>query len=232
MSKPLIIAHRGASGYEPENTLRAFQRAFALHADGIELDVHCCGSGELVVIHDATLQRTTDGHGRIANCTLSELQKLDAGAKEKIPTLDSVLKHTPRGSFVNIELKGKGSGRALAQFLFKKTMRSKLLISSFHFSELNDLREQDPKTPLGLLSLSPLGIWEKAKQLSVSSINIYHRNLTHKTVGRAHSYGYKVFAWTVNTPRDIRRMLQLKVDGIITNYPDRIQEIEKPPASS
>jgi len=223
------VGHRGAAGHEPENTLRSFRRAMELGADMVELDVHLCGSGELVVIHDETLDRTTDGTGEVAKMTLNELRALDAGEGERIPTLQEVIDLATGRMGINIELKGLGTAEPTLEHIEdaveKGWDRSGFQVSSFHIGELSAIRElsEDVRTAV-LFALDDGGIMEFAELNSAYSINPNHRAVTSDLVTKAHDRGLKIFAWTVNEPEDIARMKGLDVDGIISDYPDRIDE--------
>jgi glycerophosphoryl diester phosphodiesterase len=223
------VGHRGAAGHEPENTLRSFRRAMELGADMVELDVHLCGSGELVVIHDETLDRTTDGTGEVAKMTLNELRALDAGEGERIPTLQEVIDLATGRMGINIELKGLGTAEPTLEHIEdaveKGWDRSGFQVSSFHIGELSAIRElsEDVRTAV-LFALDDAGIIEFAELNSAYSINPNHRAVTPDLVTKAHDRGLKIFAWTVNEPEDIARMKGLDVDGIISDYPDRIDE--------
>ncbi|MBL7169322.1 glycerophosphodiester phosphodiesterase [Candidatus Bathyarchaeota archaeon] len=221
------VGHRGAAGHEPENTLRSFRRAMELGADMVELDVHICGSGELVVIHDETVDRTTDGTGEVSKMTLDELRALDAGRGERIPTLQEVIDLATDRMGINIELKGLGtSGPALEHIegaVDEGWEISGFQVSSFHLEELLAIRELSEDVRTGVLfALDDGGIMDFAERNGAYSLNPNHRTVTPDLVARAHERGLKIFAWTVNEPEDIARMTELGVDGIISDYPDRI----------
>lgn len=223
------VGHRGAAGHEPENTLRSFRRAMGLGADMVELDVHICGSGELVVIHDETVDRTTDGTGEVAKLTLDELKALDAGRGERIPTLQEVIDLATGRMGINIELKGLGTAEPALEHIEdavdKGWDRSGFHVSSFHLGELSAIRELSEDVRTGVLfALDDGSIMEFAELNGAYSLNPNHRTVTPDFVARAHDRGLKIFAWTVNEPEDIARMRGLGVDGIISDYPDRIDE--------
>jgi glycerophosphoryl diester phosphodiesterase len=223
------VGHRGAAGHEPENTLRSFRRAMGLGADMVELDVHICGSGELVVIHDETVDRTTDGTGEVAKLTLDELKTLDAGRGERIPTLQEVIDLATGRMGINIELKGLGTAEPALEHIEdavdKGWDRSGFHVSSFHLGELSAIRELSEDVRTGVLfALDDGSIMEFAELNGAYSLNPNHRTVTLDFVVRAHDRGLKIFAWTVNEPEDIARMRGLGVDGIISDYPDRIDE--------
>jgi len=224
----LKIGHRGACGYEPENTLRSFRKAIELGVDMIEFDVHKCLTGELVIIHDETVDRTTNGQGEVMKKTLKELKELDAGQGERIPTLKEALALIDKKTQVNVELKGIGTAKSVAD-LIRKLIQDKrwkkedFLVSSFDHPELREFFKNDSDIPIAILfednffPYLPL-----AEELKATAINIPLYIASQKYIQQAHQAGLKVNVWTVNTARDIRRLYDYGVDGIISNYPDRL----------
>ncbi len=224
----LRIGHRGACGYEPENTLRSFNRAVQLHVDMIELDVHVCRSGEIVVIHDSKVDRTTNGTGYVADKTLDELRTLDAGKGERLPALQEVLDLINRKVKVNIELKGTGTAKPVFQLLEKHVKESgwsysDFLISSFNHDELQEFRRLSKEFSIGVLTKDiPTGFVEFVERIGAYSVNVCIESITKELVDDARRRGIKVFVWTVDSIDDIGRMKSLGVDGICSNYPDRL----------
>ena len=225
MSGLLCIGHRGACGHEPENTLRSVRRALELGAQGIEIDVHFV-DGELVVIHDAKLERTTNGHGYVARKSFADLRALDAGQGERIPTLREVFETVNRAAFINIELKGKGTAgpvRALVrEFVEHRGWRYEdFLVSSFNRAELRAVT--DPQIPIGLLLTRPTRLYAlSARRVRASAVNPAARYVTAGFVEDAHRRGWRVFAYTVNAPQEIERLRRLGVDGVFSDYPERV----------
>jgi len=222
----LRIGHRGAAGYEPENTLRSFRKAIELKADMVELDVHVCKSGEVVVIHDDTVNRTTNRTGKVHELTLSELQRFDAGKSERIPTLVEVMSLIDGAAGINIELKGTGTAepvhRITEEFMEKGWKKSDFMVSSFNLEELSAF-ESLSDIRIGQLYVHyNESILEKAEQLNAFSLNPYYKGITMDFVKDAHDSDLRVFPWTVNDPMDIVEMKALNVDGIISDYPDRV----------
>ena len=210
----LKIGHRGAAGYVPENTLASFEKAIALGVDMVELDVHCCKSGELVVIHDETVDRTTSGHGTVASMTLAELQALS------IPTLDEVIRLVDKRVMINIELKGKGTALPVGRMI---EGNESFLISSFDHAQLLQLKEHYPKLRRApLLETLPKDASALIQEHSPYALNPSFRKVTKAFIDAAHDAEVKIYVWTVNTPGDIARMRALGVDGIFSDYPDRI----------
>jgi glycerophosphoryl diester phosphodiesterase len=224
----LRIGHRGAAGYEPENTIRSFARAVSLGVDMVELDVHICASGELVVIHDESVDRTTDGQGRVADLTLHELKSLDAGKCEMIPTLEEVFSAMRGHVGINVELKGIGTAEPVNSFLTTLAQNCEwstvnVLVTSFDWKMISRMREFSRDTRLGLLAHEDVEeALTTACELSVYSINPFHARIDRDYVNRSHNAGLMVYPWTVNQPVDIRRVSGLGVDGIISDFPDKI----------
>ena len=224
----LRIGHRGAMGYEPENTLRSFKKALALNVDMVELDVHVCKTGEVVVIHDRSVDRTTNGSGLVVEKTLDELKKLDAGMGERIPTLQEVLDILNGKVDVNIELKGIGTAESVARIIeenvtTKRWNYDQFLVSSFNQYELEEFRGLSKQTRVGILvSNTGVGLWGLAKKVKAYSIHINISFISREMVNEAHRRGYLVFVYTVNDIREINKMKLIGVDGIFSNYPDRV----------
>ncbi len=224
----VAIGHRGAAGYEPENTLRSFKKALALRADMLECDVHLSKDGELIVIHDGTLDRTTDGRGPVTRYTAAELRRMDAGEGEYVPTLREVVALIAKKVPLNIELKGTGSGAAIARFIAERMKEGwdaeDFIVSSFRRSELEAFRRLNKDVRIGVLvSGIPGPLIPAAKELGAYSINPYRCFVTRKFVGSAHKAGLKVFSWTVDEMEDIARMRALGVDGVFSNFPDKVK---------
>ena len=223
----LIIGHRGASGTAPENTLASFERAIRMGVEMIELDVHRCASGELVVIHDEKINRTTSGKGFVSDKTLHELQQADAGEGERIPTLHEVLRLVNRRAKINIELKGSGVAAPTAGLLhYYKENRGwqteDFYISSFDHQQLLQFRELDRLSKIGILyERHPHGFMALAKALKATSVNIPMRVVSPELVTEIHSHGLEVWVYTVNNPRLLKRLQEMNVEALFTNYPDR-----------
>lgn len=217
------IGHRGAMAYEPENTLRSFQRALDIGVDMVELDVQICKTGELVVMHDEHLERTSNGFGPVAEKTLAELKSLDAGQGEKIPTLKEVFDLVDKKSAINIELKGLGTALPTAQ-LIEKYIKEKswqyndFLVSSFIDQELIDFFNVNQKVPLAILS----GNIELRTEINAYAINFSKEEISKSIVDKIHKLGLKVLVYTVNDKDDINKMKSWGVDGIFSNYPDKL----------
>lgn len=219
-----IIAHRGASGEYPENTMLAIEQAIAQGADAIELDVFAV-QGELIVIHDHHLQRTTNGKGSIYQHTLEQLTQLDAGKGERIPSLWQVLQRLQQAAqWLNIELKGADTVAPLLTLLDKAQQlglnSQRLLISSFNHHLLSEIKQLRPELKLGALTASmPVDYASFAQKLQAYSVNCDVSFINQAFVNDAKARGLRVYVYTVDHTDDIRRMQQYGVDGIFTNYP-------------
>jgi len=218
------FAHRGASGRAPENTLRAVEEAIALGAEGIEIDVYAV-EGELVVIHDSRLERTTNGRGRVMASSLAYLRSLDAGQGERIPFLHEVLDLVNRRVVVNVELKGPGTAGPAAA-LVEMYVRDRgwdygnVLFSSFLHRELSVAGREAPRIPRGLLTRSPILPSKRLlAELAPFSIHIRLDRVTSRFVEGAHRRGLKVFVYTVNRQEDFRTVEAMGVDGVFTDFP-------------
>lgn len=237
--KPVIYAHRGFSGIAPENTVIAFRKALEVGATGIELDVQLSKDGEIMVIHDEKIDRTTNGKGLVIQYTKDELQQFDAGswlapefAGAQIPTLREVLellRNTPIQ--LNIEFK---TGVVDYEGLEEKTLRlvkhyryeNQTLYSSFNHYSLVKVKSLDHKARIGLLYVAGLyEPWDYARKLGADAIHPLYYSARPELVVAAHASGIEVNTYTVDMEADLRNVLLAGVDGIITNYPDRLLKI-------
>jgi len=223
----LKIAHRGASAYAPENTLTAFRKAIEMGADGIELDVHLCKSGELVVIHDNTVDRTTNGKGLVADMTLAQLKTLQIAGGETIPTLEEVLDVLGPEPYCFIEIKHAQTILSVAElvqkYLAKGWSAQRLYLISFHHDALKVAGAAFPSLTLGVsvekLSLQAI---EQAQTFAARAILPEYHSLTSLMIKEMRRSGLKLFTWTVNEAADIERVRKVGVDGIMSDYPDRL----------
>lgn len=220
----LIFAHRGASGVEPENTLRAIQAALDAEVDGIEIDVHEVDS-KLVVIHDRWLHRTTSGQGQISQHNFDHIRTLDAGNGETIPTLDEVLALIAGKCTLNIELKGIQNIELLFSCIDSAINTTKLnntdvLLSSFNHRQLNNIKQSRSEFAIGALTACyPLEYATFAERLNAFSVHLNVDFISKDFVDDAHARGLKVFVYTVDEIEDINAMKGLGVDGIFSNFP-------------
>ncbi len=225
MRAMICIGHRGACGHEPENTVRSVRRALEFGAQGIEIDVYFV-DGELIVIHDAKLDRTTNGTGYVARKTFAHLRTLDAGKGEQIPTLREVFDAVQRRAFINIELKGARTAKPVSALIGDYIKQhgwqyEDFLVSSFNRSELRAV--SDPRIPIGLLLTRPTRLYGlSARRVRASSVNPAARYVSAKFVEDAHRRGLRVFPYTVNAPAEIDRLRHAGVDGVFSDFPERV----------
>ncbi len=228
MKKPLIIGHRGAMGHETENTLPSIQKAMDLGVDMIEIDVFKLKSGEVVVFHDDTVDRLTNGPGSIEGYNIIELKKLIVNGGHQIPMLQDVLKLIDNKVALNIELKGAGTADRvnfiMDYYINKKNWSPEnFIISSFNWDELKEMRKLNPDVAIAVLTEeNPIDAIPMAKELQAVAINPYFKKLDLDVANQIHDAGFKIYTWTVNEPEDIDAMKKLAVDGIITNFPERV----------
>jgi len=237
--KPAIYAHRGASGRYPENTMSAFRAALRSGADGIEIDVQLTRDGEVVVIHDARLERTTNGSGLIQNHTLQELRQLSAGSwfhpkfhLAKIPRLTDVLAFIQQTKLtLLIELKNflvpqPELEEKVVSLIQQYDLTHRVVISSFNFNSLLLIKELDQQIRTGLLYVGHLREpWQIAKQFHTDELHVPREELSPALLYESKKQGLSVVGWTVNSRLRLQQMMKLGVDGIITNYPLRARRI-------
>jgi glycerophosphoryl diester phosphodiesterase len=231
-AKPRVIAHRGASAYRPENTLAAFELAIEQAADMIEVDLHRTRDGAVVVAHDAELERI-GGRGEIGDSTLAEVRALDAGAGQRVPTLDELLDGFGARIALNLELKQGSRGAyaglpALAVSAVRaRRLEKRTLYSSFYDPVLHDLRSIDREARIALLisRRAPQGWVERARALGAEAVNPELPLVDRDFVERAHGEGLAVYVFTVDPLEEMQRLLELGVDGLFTNVPDRMRRL-------
>lgn len=232
----LILAHRGASGYAPENTMIAFKKGLELGCNGFELDVQLTKDNVPIVHHDWTVDRTTNGKGEIKNLTLEEIKSLDAGkwfsdeyVGEKIPTLEEVIKLIPENLLLNIEIKSKaddnrGIEKKVIELLEKHNRINNTVLSSFNHLCIERIISINSDIKLGVLFeaylIDVFEYMEKFKPYSIHPCNYY---ITEELVKKAKENDIKVLCWTVNETERAEDLMKMGVDGIITNYPDLLK---------
>lgn len=216
------IAHRGASAYEPENTLSSFERAIELNTDLIEFDVRQSIDGHLVVIHDNTVDRTTDGRGLVALKTLSELKELNAGKGEKVPTLNEVLDcGRGRAKFV-LELKENGIEDKIVDIVRNNELFDEAFVVSFKPNRLKMIKKLEPKVKTGLIMFASLDPIRLAKNCGADVVAPFRWFITDSLVKRAKENGLYTFTWTVDDTVKAQQLKDKGVSGIVTNKPDVI----------
>jgi glycerophosphoryl diester phosphodiesterase len=230
--EPLVIAHRGASGHRPENTLPAYALAVAQRADMIEIDLHRTRDGAVVITHDEALAGI-GGRGEIAEATLSEVQALDAGDGERVPTLEEVLDGFAGEIAFNLELKRatgreyEGLEQASLEAVIRRGLLPRMLFSSFFDPVLARLRGLSPEARIALLVSPkfPDRAVERALALGAEAVNPEDSIVTPELIREAHAAGLAVYVYTVDAETELKRFLELGVDGIFTNFPERLRAI-------
>lgn len=228
--KPKIIAHRGASAHAPENTMAAFQLALDAQADGIELDVMLTSDNHVVVIHDDTVDRTTNGSGRVADMTLAEIQQLDAGEGQKVPTLVQVFERFGGKFLINIELKNYTSildrlPIEVAKLVSSYPIADSVLVSSFNPINLPRFHRRMPAVRRGLITQPGQARYWIWRLFNYDALHPHFRDVDALLVSTLHAQNRQVNVWTVDAPQEILRLANLDVDGIITNDPRRTREV-------
>ncbi|MGI5452519.1 glycerophosphodiester phosphodiesterase [Streptomyces sp. CA-249302] len=215
----LTIGHRGVMGTEPENTLRSFVAAQQAGLDVIELDLHLSKDGALVVMHDADVDRTTDGTGPIADKTLSELRALDAGRGERVPVFEEVLDAVRAP--LQAEIKDVQAARALAEVMLDRDLVSRVEVSSFHDEAVAEIARLVPGVRTALIgSRYGTDIVDRAVDAGASTVCLNIRRLTLEIVERARKADLRIIGWVVNTQDHLRLVRALQLDGATTDYPE------------
>ena len=244
-SQPLVIAHRGSSMQAPENTLAAFNLAAEQEADAIELDVDLTRDGQVVVMHDDTIDRTTDGHGRLSDLTLEEIRRVDAGAwksaefkGERVPLLEEVLEAVGQRLLINIEIKsmslrGTAIEQKVAALIGQHELIDRVLVSSFNPLTLRRVKLANPRLACGLLTAPDSPIYLRDAWLAPLIPGLNARHPHHSQVDKAmvdqfHARGLVVSAWTVNQAGIARAMIQAGVDGMFGDDPVLLRETLEP----
>jgi glycerophosphoryl diester phosphodiesterase len=231
MSDFMIIGHRGAAGYEPENTLRSFQKAIELGVDWIELDVRRTADGHIVVIHDDTVDRTTNGRGKVAEMTLAEIKRLDAGKGEHVPTLQEVIDLAKGRVKMIIELKLEGLEADVLNAVDQNGLFEESLISSFHFYSLRRVKEISPGIlTAAIASKLPIEFHRIHNSFLADSIFLRKDIVSRDLVDEAHRDGFLVCVWNVDDSAEVAKYADMDVDFISSNYPDRLKKMEPPAA--
>lgn len=234
--RPLLLAHRGDLTHAPENTLPSFIQAIQKGADGIELDAKLTVDGHVIVIHDSTVNRTTNGSGKVATFTLDEIRNLDAGAwfdekftGTKVPLLEEVFESVGKDKMINIELTNYYStprdnlAVKVCELIKRHNNQSQILFSSYLTSNLKITAQILPEVPRGLLALpGPLGLWARSFGFMFGDFQALHPHITNTSreqMQRAHRLKRRVHVWTANTPEEVQRLKEWGADGIFTDDP-------------
>jgi glycerophosphoryl diester phosphodiesterase len=239
-----VVGHRGAAGDAPENTLTSFAMAVEQGADAIELDVHLSKDGRIVVCHDATVNRTTNGKGAIADLTVDELKKFDAGfwaakqfAGERLPLLEEVFDLVPAAVRINIEIKSDSPAlrESLIDMLHRRGLLERVFVSSFNHECLINLKKAEPNVRIGLLyDVEPLTPTQARDKYGVDiySLHPHHKLVDRAFVEEAKRLGMRVYPWTVNGAPRMRELIEAGVSGIITDFPGKLRGLLQAARSS
>ena len=233
-TRPLIVGHRGASAHAPENTLAAFRLAREQGADAIELDAKRCASGEVVIMHDVTLNRTTNGDGNVHEWSLAELHSLDAGKGERVPTLDEVFEFAGSDLLINVEVtnyttRNDGLEEAVVKVVRRHNTAERILFSSFNPLSVRKLAGLAPDIPRAILYSPDMPLYLRDVWFGpFVSHQFRHPEfsmITPQYVQWLAKHGLRVNTWTVNAPAEIRRMAACNVNGIIGDSPKTMREV-------
>ncbi|UCC21192.1 MAG: glycerophosphodiester phosphodiesterase [Promethearchaeota archaeon] len=228
----LVIAHRGASSIAPPNTMKSFQKAIELDADYIEFDVHRSKDGEIVIIHDAYISQESGQTRLIKDMTLQELKNIDVGNGEQIPTLKELIKIAKGNIGLHCEVKALNFSKELVQLLIQENLRESTIISSFLFNELLKIQKLDTSLKLGLIipkeirSLQALIKYsQKAIDNNFYAVHPYFKSINKEYIEFTHKHNLKVNVWTVNMESDMKEVLKLGIDGIISDDIDLVKKL-------
>ena len=232
---PVICAHRGASGHTPENTMAAFRLAIDMHADMLEFDIQQTSDKKLFIMHDAKVKRTTNGKGKITALSSQEIVKLDAGGwfdkkftGEPVPQFTEVLMLAKDRTLLNIEVKNdskhEGMLQQVIEEIFNTGFEKDCVLTSFDFAMINEIKKIAPQLQVGYI-FSRQGLRARSFKAPVEILSVHFTLATRKFLRKSHKAGKKVYVWTVNNKWMMRRLCKLGVDGIITNFPDRLAEV-------
>ena len=216
----LKIGHRGARAYEPENTLRSFTKAIELGVDAVELDARRTREGEVVVIHDAKVDKTTNGKGAVSDLTLSEIKQLVTDKGEKIPTLDEALDFLDKKVKIVIELKETGLEKKVLDLVHEKGLAKNVIIVSFLEEALRKVTELDDEVDIGLIYVRHRNPIKAALDLGAKYLLSLYRFTHTANVKKAHENGLKVIVWTINKQEEVLEYVKKGVDGIASDRPD------------
>jgi len=226
MANILKISHRGASAYEPENTLRAIKRALGYVVDMVEVDIRETRDGQIVVIHDETLERTTNGRGYVHEMSFSDLRKLDAGKGERIPTLQEVIDLVKGRVGLIVELKDLRTIEKVAEILGENNFVDQTMVTSFIHSAVKRIKELNPQLKTGVIFRSaPVKPSQLALDANANALFPYYKYVTTRMIDDAHSNRLAVHVWTVDTREEMEHYVRMGVDGVVTNKPDLLTDL-------
>lgn len=222
----VITAHRGAGYLEPENTLRALQRALELGVDQIEIDAQLTRDGHLILMHDPTVDRTTNGIGKVEDLTLEEIRQLDAGLGERVPTLAEALELVCGRAILQIELKGAGTALPVVRTVEAAGRERDVILTSFVHQWLIQTRQLNPRISTGALwGRLPSDAVQQTRRIGAQALHVWYEHIDHRLVAEAHEQGLLVRAWNPNQPEEMRRLIELGVDAIGSDRPDMLLDV-------
>ena len=226
MNRMIRVGHRGAAGHEPENTLSSLQYAIGLGLDIAEFDIRRTQDGVLVLLHDETVDRTTNGKGPVDHFSFRDLKALDAGHGNPIPSLEEALRLADGRIGMVLELKIPGIAQECVEVVQRLRLHSPVIYASFLLEELSDIRDADQQaSTMALFSdlpSDPLGIVATVRPSHATHVGLRHDTVTSDLIQALHQAGWPVFAYTVNEPAAIERLKAYGIDGIISDFPDRL----------
>jgi glycerophosphoryl diester phosphodiesterase len=222
----ITTGHRGAAALEPENTLRGIQRAIEIGVDQIEVDIHLTRDGELVVIHDETVDRTTNGHGRIRDLTFEEIRGLDAGKGEVVPTLQEVIDLTRDHVILQVELKGLGVEHKAVEAVEEANIVDRVVFTSFRHPALKTVKRLNPSIATGVLFVClPINPFQLALDAEAEAIHPNVRFMDKELVRSAQALGLVVRAWNSDDEEEMRRLIETGIDALGSNRPDLLVKV-------
>ena len=224
--RPLIISHAACGGHAPENTLAGIRKAIELGAEGIEIDVQASADGVPILMHDLTVDRTTTGSGEVAALSLAALRALDAGG-EPVPTLAEVLDLTKGEVLLIMEIKQQGVEEQIARVVHEKRALDDVMAWSFYPRALEGMRAAEPQIPCALLVAGEsMAKWEKMRSLAVKlgaqGVSVFAPAIDGQVVEDCRRRGLTLYTWTPDTETAIERAIRAGVDGVCSNFPDRV----------
>ena len=227
----MIVGHRGAAGYEPENTLLSFGKAAEIGVDWIEFDLRRSADGHLVVVHDDTVDRTTNGRGKVGEMTLEELKKLDAGKGQQVPTFQEVIDFAKGRVKLIPEIKQQGIEMEVLDVIDRNDIVNDCIVSSFHGYSIRRCKEFHPQLQTAAI-FSHLPIDFKAEALDIMADVLFLRKdiVSAALVEECHRNGFTVNIWNADTPEEIRKYADMGPDFMSSNYPDRLKRLEPAPS--
>ena len=225
MRRPLVISHAACGGHAPENTLAGVKEALRLGADAIEIDVQASADGVPVLMHDLSVDRSTNGSGEVAQLSLKQLRALDAGG-EPVPTLAEALALSRGRALLVIEIKQPGIEERIAAVVRECEALNEVMVWSFFPQALESMRRAEPRVPGGLLvAAEAVSRWpqmrERALVLGLQAVSLFFAGIDEEVSRDCQRSGLALYAWTADSEREIRRLIEVRVDGICTNFPDK-----------